>query len=188
MGEPRVIIEDEVRRIFTVDGVKYSSVTEVLEAEGFIDTSYFTDRAADDGTRRHTITQLDDVDDLASCDITDMPYLEAWRRCKLENVIRIVEIEVRRYNHLYQYCGKPDRLAWFQEKLTILDIKTGAKMPWHMLQLAGYMGLYDNVFQGIDIYLRDNGTYVLGKKAGRKDRDDFLTIMRTHNLRTIEDF
>jgi hypothetical protein len=162
-------------------------VTGVLQAEGFIDTQWFTEEGADNGTRRHLMCYLDDIDDLdeSSIDPIDIPYLEAWRQLKIDTGIEIIESEVRRYNHTYRYCGKPDTIVIFQEKKEVWDRKAStAKQSWHRFQGGGYTGLYEDVFFARCVYLMPNGKFKLSKDTfGRKDRIDFLTILRTHQLR-----
>jgi len=181
------IITDEANRIFKVDGVRYPSVTEILQYMGFIDTTWFTEQGAENGTRRHLVCEFDDKNDLdeSTVDPLDMPYLLAWRQLKAEAGITIIETEKRHYNHIYGYCGKPDCTVLYQGHKEVWDRKaTANKQKWHRLQGGGYIGLYDDVFYARCVYLQANGKFKLSESVyGRKDRDDFLTINRAYQLR-----
>lgn len=185
------IFVDEVNRIFKVDDIRYSSITEVLQEEGFVDATWYTEDGAEDGKRRHIIFQLDDLDDLVedSVDEDDLPYLMAWRKCKAENNIKIIEIEQRsfyekhQFNHTYRVCGKPDTKLLYNGTPEVWDKKTGGKAPWHRFQIGGQLCLHDDVFHGRCVYLKPNGMYEIGPRYGRKEREDFLTILRTNQLR-----
>jgi hypothetical protein len=179
------IFVDEVNRIFTVEDVRYPTVSDILQGEGFGINPFFTEQGADNGTRRHLACYLDDIDDLieGSIDEDDLPYLEAWRQLKKDTGLVIIESEKRKFNLTYKYCGKPDTIVMFDGHKEIWDRKTGKKELWHRFQIGGYIGLYDDVFYGRCVYLQDNGLFKLGEKYGRKDREDFLTILKTYYLR-----
>jgi len=180
------IISDESQRIFTVDSVPYPSSTEVLKEMGFIDTTFLTDEGADNGARRHEMIYLDIIDDLLSCDPIDQPYLDAWHDLlATTGATPIPELaEIRRYNHTYKYCGRPDAPVVYQGRREVWDIKTGKAEVWHRLQGGSYIGLFDDIFHGRCVYLQDNGKFKLSKEVyGRKDREDFLCILRTYHIR-----
>lgn len=176
---------DEDNRLFTVDGIRYPSVSDILQDMGFINTTWYTEQGADNGTRRHKVCELDDLDDLIeeSVDPDDLPYLEAWRQLKTETGITIIETEKRHFNTLYGYCGKPDCVALYKGHKEVWDRKTGSKEKWHRLQMGGYINLYDDVFAARCVYLQANGKFKLSDPYGRKDREDFLIINRTYQLR-----
>jgi len=179
------ILLNETERIFTVEGVRYPTVSDILQKEEFIDNHFFTEQGAENGTRRHLACYLDDMNDLDedSVDEDDLPYLEAWRQLKKDTGIVIVQGEKRDFNHIYKYCGKPDTIVMFDGHKEVWDRKTGKREPWHRFQIGGYIGLYDDVFYGRCVYLQDNGLFKLGERYGRKDREDFLTILKTYYLR-----
>lgn len=182
---PPEIVSDEDKRIFQVDGVHYASVTEILKELGFLGNPFYTQQGAENGSRRHLVCELDDKDDLdeSSVDPEDIPYLEAWRELKRVSGITVVESEVRRYNHVHKYCGKPDALVFFQGRNEVWDRKTGKQEKWHRWQLGGYIGLYDDVFCGRCVYLQANGKFKLGDAYGRKEREEFLCIAKVYHMR-----
>ena len=182
------IITDEVNRVFKVDGIIYPSATEILQEMGFIDTTWFTEQGADNGTRRHKVLQLAALDDLieSSVDIEDMPFLLAFQNLmETTKAVPIKEcIEERRFNSIYGYCGKPDLPVIYNGRNEIWDFKTGIKQGWHGLQIGGYLGLFDDIFYGRCIYLQPNGKFKLSTNIyGRAERTDFLTILSAHYLK-----
>jgi hypothetical protein len=182
---PDLIQEDYENRIFTVDGVRYPSVSDVLQSMGFIDTTWLSESGRDNGTRRHRVMELDNLDDLIeeSVDLADMPFLNASRQGKSDTGIKILEVEQRHYNHVYKFCGKPDILVMFRGHKEIWDFKTGSKMPHYKYQIGGYLSLYDECFYGRCVYLQANGKYKLGERYGSKERREFLQINAVYQLR-----
>jgi len=180
---------DEEARIFTLDGNPVPSVTGVLKAEGFIDDTWFTEQGADNGTRRHLVTYLYAIDDLVedSIDESDRPYLNAF--IDLLNVTGAKPIpelmEKRRFNLTWRYCGRPDLPVIFQGRKEIWDLKMSPnELSWHKFQGGGYIGLFDDIFHARCAYLQANGKFKLSKTVyGRKDREDFLSILRTYQIR-----
>lgn len=88
------------------------------------------DDAKDRGTAVHLATQYDDQDalDIKSLPGALVPYIEAWRRFKVENKMVPCLIEERVYNPGHQYAGTLDRTMWYRDVEVLLDIKTGAAM------------------------------------------------------------
>lgn len=181
------ILSDENNRVFAVDGIVYPSVTDILDDMGFIDKTWFTEQGADNGTRRHRVCELDDLDDLdeASVDQADMPYLRAWQQLKAETKVIIIETERRHYHPLYGYCGKPDTVVLYNGHKEVWDRKnTPNRQKWHRLQGGGYIGLYADVFYARCVYLTANGRFKLSERVyGRQDREDFLTINRAYQIK-----
>lgn len=176
---------DENNRLFAVDGIRYPSVSDVLQNMGFIDTTWLSEQGRDNGSRRHKVCELDNLDDLIeeSVDPADKPFLSASRQNKADTGIQIHEVEQRRYNHVYRFCGKPDMLVMFRGHQEIWDIKTGNKMPHYKYQIGGYLSLYDDCFYGRCVYLKPNGRYKLGERYGSKERREFLQINAVYQMR-----
>lgn len=179
------IVSDETNRTFKVNGISYASVTEILDEMGFVNKEWLTTNGAINGSRRHLIFSLDNLDDLVenSVDPADKPFLDASRQGKSDTGIKILDVEQRRYNHVYRFCGKPDMIVMFREHLEVWDFKTGQKMPHYKYQIGGYLSLYDDCFYGRCVYLQANGRYKLGERYGSKERREFLTINATYQMK-----
>lgn len=138
---------DPARHVYTVDGVRVPSVTQVLEAVGISDFSMVPpDRlqyAQDLGTAVHAATEAYDQDDLDYGSIAGTvvePYLEAWSKFRKETgfVPRLIEARgvARAGGQRYGYCL--DREGDLSGRPTILDIKTGEPSRAWGPQLAAY--------------------------------------------------
>jgi hypothetical protein len=94
-------------------------------------------------------------------------------------------MEKRRFNLTWRYCGRPDLPVILNGRKEIIDLKMSPnELPWHRLQGGGYIGLFDDVFHARCAYLQSNGKFKLSKTTyGRKDREDFLSILRTYQIR-----
>ena len=154
---------------YTLDGTKVPSVTTLLKNSNIIKTSFYTNRGADNGKRRHLLTELYDLGSLdwGSIADEDMNYLSAWIKAKQDlNVVvsDSSEIEVKLYSVLMGYAGTADRICVVNGERTVVDIKTGAKEKWHSLQLILYALAYSEIYEQprpkmMGIYLKKNGRY-----------------------------
>jgi len=165
---------DPEKHEYWYEGRIIPSVTQILQAEGFIDTAFYDDWSRDRGKYAHKATELYDLDDLdeESLDPEISPRLEAWKRFLSESGFQIVAIEEQVSNISLRYAGTLDRRGFLSGKRAILDIKTGAVEPWAGIQLAGY-GMTAPDYYGIERYavqLKDDGKY---KLTQFKDMNDF---------------
>ncbi len=128
---------DPASHTYTKDGRVLPSVTQILQASGIIDTTWFTEEAAWRGSVVHECCQLDDEGDLDEGTVPEEAkgYLDAWRLFKAQVPMNFIAIEQPLCSGLY--AGTPDRDA----EWAVVDIKTGAILPWVGLQLAAYVDL-----------------------------------------------
>ena len=91
------------------------SVTEILTAENFIDTTWFTDYVRNRGSNIHLACHLDDTGELDEDTIGEVerPYLEAWRKFKHESGFIVEQSEVPMANLHYMFAGTPDKVGCF---------------------------------------------------------------------------
>lgn len=126
--------------VYTVDGGEIPSVTTLLNGCGIIETAFYTDKGASNGSRRHLLTELYDRGDLdwdTAAD-EDLPYLEAWISAKNHLAFEVTDIEATMYHKTYMYGGTADRLGFMLGEKWLIDLKTGAKAQWNDLQLILY--------------------------------------------------
>lgn len=166
---------DPLLHIYTLDGVQIPSLTGVLKAEGYIDTTHYTEEGRDNGSRRHYIFHLDDIDDLVedSIDESDIPYLEAWRKFKRENNFELIESETPTFQPLYRYGCTPDKRAMVNGKLSIVEVKTGKLMPWTAIQAAAQALCFTEYHERIGVEISDTG-YKIFPFRDRHDRDVWI--------------
>lgn len=91
------------------------SVTQILQAEGFIDDAWFNDYVRDRGSNIHLACHLDDIDDLDEDTVGEVerPYLESYRKFKRESGFVVEESEVPKANLKYGFAGTPDKVGYF---------------------------------------------------------------------------
>ena len=151
---------------YFLEGTELPSVTTLLRDCGIINTAFYTGAGADNGTRRHLLTELYDKDtlDWGTVAEEDLPYLNGWIQAKEDLNMEIQGIEQRMYHELLSFAGTIDRLATVGGKPTIIDIKTGQKAKWHELQLILYGLMTANNDQKpnlMTIYLKKTGKYTI---------------------------
>lgn len=138
---------DPVKHEYRCGGVKFPSVSQVLQYAGLIDTRWYTPGSSEAGTQLHSVCRLLDMDMIELSDLTDNAVLhnraEAWLNYKAVSKIEIIESEKPRGNKTYKFCGTPDRVVMLNGRKAVLDIKSGAPASWHGLQLNGYRLLVD---------------------------------------------
>lgn len=135
---------DAANHLYTVDGRRMPSVTQILKAfdRGFDFVSADVLRAkADIGTAVHKACELDDLGTLdeRSLDESVRPYLEQYRLFRDHCRVTVLAIEHVVYSRLHGFIGANDRLLRTPKfRCAVVDVKTGIKRGWHQLQTAGY--------------------------------------------------
>ena len=158
------------------------SVTELLTAEGFIDTRWFDEYSRTRGSYIHQAIHLYDIGDLdeENLDPVLVPYLEAWKRFLKESKFEVIESEVRLTNDILRLTGKPDKVGLLNGKPTILDNKSGAIAPWTSLQLSFYELLKGFPYKRVAVRLKPDGKYSLKEFKERADRGTVLSILNVY--------
>jgi hypothetical protein len=159
------------------------SVTELLAAEGFIDSRWFEEYYAIRGTYVHRACELLDKDELeeAELDPALVPYVAAWQKFMNESGFKITEMETRLVSETYKFTGKPDRVGALNGYPAIIDLKSGVLQSWTALQLAGYEILKGSPHKRFGVQLTDEGTYKLKEYKDRQDRNIFLAALACYN-------
>jgi hypothetical protein len=106
--------EDHIYESFS-GGLYYGSVTQILKAEGFIDTTYYTEYGRERGSFVHLACHYDDIGDLDeyTLDPEIKPYLDAYRRFKAESGFIVERSESPMMSTKYLYAGTPDKVGAF---------------------------------------------------------------------------
>ena len=135
-----MITFDESRHEYRLHGKVVPSVTQILRDAGVIDATWFTQDAAERGTRvHHAIHRSDMGIDCGSITDEVLPYLCAWREFVEVAGVKIMASEKRVWSSRLRYAGTLDKYAKVGAKSIVIDIKTGPVMPWCALQTAAYM-------------------------------------------------
>lgn len=176
---------DPEAHVYRLDGRLVPGVTRVLQDEGLVDASHFTEYSRDRGTKAHRAIELYDAEDLAEEDLDPVlrPYLEAWRRFKAEAGVTIEASEVRLSSETYRFAGTIDKIGSVGGNPAIIDIKTAARVEsWWAIQLAGYHILVNEpARKRYAVQLGADGGYRLHQFKERSDREVFLAALTVHN-------
>jgi hypothetical protein len=182
----------EQGHIYTLDGSRLPSVTEILTSEGFINNGFYTKYGRERGQAVHLACHLDDMNDLddSSIDPVIEPYLFGYRQFKKDTHFKVIRSEFKMYHSIYNFAGTPDKDGILHDKPSLLDIKTGSVEPWTGLQLAAYDILLQEYFQKenvpshesrnrkrVALQLNDDGTYKLYPFDDRSDMSVFLSAV-----------
>ena len=182
---------NEATHTYTLGERHLPSVTTILKAEGFIDSTWFTEYSRDRGTKVHQAIRLYDEGELDedALDAVLVPYLAAWRRFLADGQVEIDASEVQLASPVYGFAGTIDKLARIGGRgVAILDIKT-SRTParWWGLQLAGYHILQGEVGRRrYTVQLLDDGSYRLHEYKDREDRAVFLAAVAVYNWKRRE--
>jgi ATP-dependent exoDNAse (exonuclease V) beta subunit len=167
---------------YTVDGILFPSVTQVLKIANEFDKidKQTLSKAAKFGTAVHKMTELYDLGvlNMETVAVVLLPYLDGWKKFLSDTNFKPLEIECRIASKL-GYAGTFDRLGYLDNKLTLVDIKTGSTLQRSTaLQLAAYKHAYEEIYkkkiqQRIAIQLKPC-SYVLKLYS---NPTDFLTFI-----------
>jgi hypothetical protein len=182
--------------------VELPSVTTVLSAMGMIDTSQYRMKKLADGreidprefgTYVHSACHMDWKGTLAedTLDAALLPYVEAFRafRGAMGEDLKVLHMEEPGYHKIHKYAGTPDLVCKLNLALALIDIKTGAKAPWHGLQTAAYSMLRSQDTQGAQrydryaLFLSEDGRCKLEPHKDRTDAGVFLSALACYNWR-----
>lgn len=149
------LIFNEPDHSYFLDGVRLPSVTQILQAEGFIDTRFYEDYDRERGRIVHLATHYDDLGELDedSLDPVIVPYVEAWRSFKRESGFIVEASEVSLASKTYGYCGTMD---------------TRGRFPKGTLKRAA-------------VELHNDGTYKLYPFTDRNDVNVWLAAVACHH-------
>jgi hypothetical protein len=174
---PEIDFEPEAHE-YRVNGKRYISTTQALQAAGLIDYANLPPFYAERGSAVHLACEYDvkGTLDEANLDSQIAPYLKADREFRRLSGIVIHEQEKRFVSEVFGYAGTIDRIVTLNGRRGVLDLKAGHPAPWHGLQLASYV-LGEGGPEGFDslarwnLYLREDGTF---KLVEHSEPGDFL--------------
>lgn len=173
--------------VYTLNGKWIPSVTEILRAENFIDTSFFTDRGRERGKLAHLAIHLHDAGELDedSLDPVLRPYLDAWIKFKADTGCTVIESEQPCADALGRYAGTPDKILMLDGKATVADIKTGAILPSVRLQLCAYCEA-KTIYRRVAVQLCDDGKYKLHTYTDRQDFGIWNAVLAVYHWKLNE--
>ena len=180
---------DPDNHLHTVDGKRITSVTTAIRSAGLIDAAKYAPGSAAHGNHVHVVTELWDLYSEETADLRALQYLDGWRKFREDKQFTPTEVEHACCNMELGYAGVIDRIGRTPEYPRILlDIKSGAKEPWHALQTAAYAAMLPHPFQ-IErwcVYLRPDSTYQIeihSRANLHADLAVFLSCLSIHNFK-----
>ena len=171
---------------YTVAGVRWPSVTEILSLAGLTDFSMvgpeILENARVRGSEVHRWLELIDIGFLGGDDEPDEEikgYVSAYLRFKDETGFTHTAIEEYVRNNEYSYCGRLDRLGRMNDAAWLIDIKAVATVsPATALQTQGYAMCLDTYHKRAALQLFPTGKYKLYPYSDRSDLHDWLSAVR----------
>jgi len=184
MNDSGVILNEDTHE-YTRGGAYVPGVSHLLKQAGVIHDGFFTQESADRGTAVHKAAQYIAQDDLDrdSIDPRIAGYVAAIDRFMRETGYVSERSEFIVEHKRFNYCGRCDDTGIMRingaARVVYIDWKTGAKLPWHRLQTAAYVGA-DKQSDGlifnprVCVYLKSNGKYTMDIHLGKTDFTEFL--------------
>ena len=175
--------------IYTLNGNTLPSVTGIIKP--LFDFSMINPEVLEYkrqlGTAVHLATELFDDNDLdeSTLDEAVIPYLEAWKKFKVEMNVEIIASERPLYNVVHRYAGMIDREALVNKRPFLIDIKcTAALSPATGIQLSGYKDMLGKPHnRRAAVQLKPNGNYVFQEYDDDGDFKVFLSLLNVENWR-----
>lgn len=182
---------EELSHTYHIEGERVPSVTTVIRMiSGYGRMSETMLKPyADRGTAVHTLTELWDSTtpakfDTEAVDPAIAGYLLAWQNFRLDFDFTPTHIEHRVFHPRLWYAGTIDRVGYVRGQLSILDIKTSAKLgPAVGVQLAAYQHALESeeeVTGRYAVQLADDGTYRVVEYVNPLDWDCFRGCLALH--------
>lgn len=182
---------DRDSHVYTLGERMLPSVTEILKGAALVNDQWWTDAGRWRGSAVHNACWYDDQDDLdeASLDSVLRPYVDAYRKFKVETGFVPSDIETPIYNDLLGYAGTPDRIGKLGDgRLCVPDLKSGASSKVTRYQTVAYASCLPSPrkYVRMEVRLQPNGKYslqVYEPKDYQKDFDNWQSILRVFHLR-----
>jgi hypothetical protein len=108
---------------------------------------------------------------------SNLIQMQGWVKFLTDYQPKILSIEAPAFHPKYLYAGTMDRIAEIGGDKYILDIKSGVKMDWHPVQLAGYNHMLNLEYRRAGIYLDKKGGYRFVEYDRPEDHDAFIAAL-----------
>lgn len=173
---------------YRVDGVVVPSVTTIIAAAGLQpDMSWIDPFYLERGTAVHKATELVDLGtlDWDTIDGNVAPYLASYQKfCDdMGTDYEVLDVEMRAYNPHYRYAGTIDRVARFRGQVAVVDLKCGAKLACHALQLSAYRELVPEASLRLGLHLKGDGSYRIETYSDPNDWPTFAAAASLYHWR-----
>lgn len=146
---------DEATHTYSYNGVVLPSVTQILQAEGFVNTAFYDEWSRNKGSMVHLAVKyyLSGELDEETLDPEIVPYLTAFKRFCDDTAFTVDQTEIPKRHTIYKYAGTPDIIG----------------------------GALDKKCHRYALELHNNGKYTLIPFTDRNDGQIFLAAVACHN-------
>lgn len=188
MSLPAEFTFDEAAHVYRVGGVRWPSVTEILQPLQIMDgiPRHVLDAAAAFGRNVHRACHLHNVGalDESTLDAALVPYLNGWKQFCSDMEVRVIASEQQVTHQRLRYAGTLDVRAVVRRKyVDLIDIKATAVIPRTVgPQTAAYAAALDEARIGRRVVqLKSDGTY---RTRVLNDRADWNVFLSAFNIFT----
>jgi hypothetical protein len=168
-----VIQFDPIQHRFTLNGEAVPSVTTILKAGGWIDTTFFTEEGRRRGEIVHQATALLDQQRL---DWLSIPEEYRGYVLSYEKARDLLKLGIRRIEFIVHkgklWAGIEDREAMWERQLAVVELKTGAPALSDKLQMAGYAGTHGKPPRQLLLYLKVDGSMAKVVELQKAEREE----------------
>ncbi len=164
------------------------SVTEMLEQTGWINTRFYTPGSAERGDAVHRLLAAYDLMsvDVPSCVSAYRPWLLSYK-CTADVVRpRWLHVEEPFIHEGLGFGGRPDRVGYVYDRLSVVDLKSGGAERAHPIQtalqailVAPTVGLPPRSIGRFGWYVKAKGLSKLFEFPNARDFDEAYRIIRT---------
>lgn len=181
------VILNELTHEYTRGDRHIPGVSHLLREAGAINADWFSDEAAQRGQAVHLAAQYIMQDDLDrdSVDPRITGYIAAIDKFMNQTGYSPIESEFIVEHKRFGYCGRCDGRGRMVVNGVLrevyLDWKTGAKLAWHRLQTAAYVGAHTQsdgiiLHPRVCVYLKNTAKYALEIHENKNDFKEFLHL------------
>lgn len=156
-----VIVFDENRHAYAMNGIEVPSVTRILGTLYTMPDNAYVYYRASIGNAVHKAVEYVDRGVEFTLDASCEGYIRAYRSWVSANAQTHINGE-QMVGHVAcpLYAGRYDKKILMCGKRWIVDVKTGARAPWHKMQVTAYMRAeHGTADRAGCLYLREDGTY-----------------------------
>lgn len=190
---------DAEAHVYTIDGYRVPSITQLLEMSGHVDTTFFTDESCDRGDWVHRVSAAYDlgaIDNPAQVEVVAGAAKKRWvgyfqahvaAMQALKPHLSWLAIEQARFSVKHHFAGRPDREAKLYRAISLVEIKSAVKQPSHSVQLAlqailvaPTYRLPPELIKRYILYLQENGRYELYECPSKRDYAEAYGILRDY--------
>lgn len=175
---------DPLKHEYKIGKKVLPSVTTILKAAGYIDTTWATEWHRNKGEQLHRALHLHDLDvlDEATLDPELVPYIQTYKRFLSESGAKVTHSELPCWSDKYQYAGTADKVLLLHRRRVVVDVKTNNAPAWTALQVASYAHAIE---ESRYIHIERRYSLALKKDDYRfrecRDAQDFPKFLKARN-------